>query len=141
MDAKTKQQFTTIRIQAELFNLDNGSYHGPQVDGFYDNDINNCARGSSINSRVGSIFENGTVINRIMDETYTRIGGRIFCAFGDIQNDSWAVALQLLDTPEGYTGMCVDSSGRIDYVDFPFSGSSGNYPIGGGSNPAACPFL
>jgi len=123
-DAKIKALMSQMRTQAELFNLDYGSYRGTDTSGWRNDDTGECTNSS--NGATGSILDrniDGSITDLILEvnSISSAAGVRVFCGVtGSTGDDSWAFAAPLLSPAAGTTGWCVDSSGNSKAFTFAF---------------------
>jgi len=136
-DARIKAHLSQMRNAAEIFVIQNDSYYGTETSGFRDDAYTTCR------AQDGSIFgaTNGglqDIIDQVHNDSSQSGLNRVFCAFGDSSNDSWAFAAPLIDPITGTTGWCVDSSGTSKTVTFDM-GVAGITHLGGATATALCP--
>ena len=121
-DAKIKALMNQMRVQAELFQLEYGSFHGTQTSGQYDDSINECL----FSKFDTTVFDDGTarsispLVAQVTGIT-SRMTVRIRCAVGGSIADSWAFSAPLFNPASGTTGWCVDSSGNSKAVNIDFT--------------------
>lgn len=138
-DAKVKTLMQQMTVQAELFNLEYGSYRNTNA-GFAADGSGPCRDLDTVPD--GSVFDS-TLNNNIVDlvvqvyDVSSLTAERVVCGVGNASaGDSWAFAAPLKNPETGTTGWCVDSSGKSQAINRNFSGT--NPGVGGGASLATC---
>lgn len=142
-DAKIKATMTQMRNQAELFNLQYGSYRGTDTNGWADDDHVQCTNGVDSPGSILDDATSGSITDLILEvhsvSSSSPAGSRVYCAVSSsTAPDSWAFAAPLFNPETGTNGWCIDSSGNSKPINTDFTNSAGA-PLTGTGGIAICP--